>query len=179
MRIVYLTILLLYMAKVESFKYEGSTQIDIAVTSYLQLEKNIWEKYVNGETSLSLHERIYKILNQHYVYVMQYIQPTNVDDKDFKILEKFYEWKSIEHDVKSIHDLFKNSFLRQLENQLKNDVEEISAVDQRALLDLSETVLFDNLWPVNATIEKMQNSVYNQGLFYKANSVCFLLSLSF
>lgn len=171
MKIIFWGFLLMKIANVELFRYEGTTLTDFAVTSYVQLEKNIWDKYVDGETSLSLQERVYKILNQHYVYVMQYIEQMNVTDKDFQILDKFYEWKSIEHDVNSVHKFFKDNFLRQLESQLKNGAED-TAPDQRALLDLAETILFDKLWPVNMTIEKLQNNVYNQGLFYKAKTVC-------
>lgn len=166
----YLTIFVYIIGNVNLARNEGSSQTDTTVFQYVQLQKNTWDKYVERESSLSLDERIYKILNQHYVFVKSYSLQNGYNDNDFKVLEKFYEWKNLEPDVKSLHDLFSTNFVRLLESQLKDSSDD-KPFDQRKLLDFAETVLFDVLWPVNGTLEKLQNNIYNQGLFYKANTV--------
>jgi hypothetical protein len=93
------------------------------------------------------------------------------DAEDFRVLSKFYEWNNIEPDVKSIHALFKDSFQHRMELELENNDVNSGGFDERASLDLAETVISDPLWPVNATLDKIDNNIYNQGLYYKAKSV--------
>lgn len=168
--ILYLSIFLPLIVNVNLTRNEGSSQTDTTVFQYIQLQKNTWDKYVDRESSLSLDERVYKILNQHFVFVKSYELQNNYNENDFKVLEKFYEWKNLEPDVKSLHGLFGENFVSLLERQLKDASDETS-FNQRALLDFAETVLFDKLSPINGTIEKLQNNIYSQGLFYKANTV--------
>lgn len=157
---------------VKSSRYEGSAEIEFVLSSYIQLEKSLWEKYVDKVSLLSINDRLYKIFNQHYMFIQQHMT-RNFDDEDFAVLSRFYEWNVVEPDVKSIHALFKDHFCQRLEKELEsNDVSD-SGFDERACLDLAETVLKDPLWPVNATLEKIQNNIYNQGLYYKAKSVRF------
>lgn len=155
---------------VVSSRFDGSTECDFVRSSYIELEQSLWEKYVDKESSLPRQDRLNKIFNQHFTFIEQYIEK-DFNAEAFKVLAKFYEWNIIEPDVKSIHDLFKNSFLHRLELELESN--EINGVgfDKRAALDLAETVLTDPLWPINATIEKIQTNIYNQGLYYKAKSV--------
>lgn len=155
---------------VQSSRYEGSTEVDFARSEYIQLEKSLWDKYVDKITSLSLRDRLYKIYNQHYMFIQQQMN-SNFDDQDFSVLARFYEWNVIEPDVKSIHALFKDNFRHRLEVELESNDVNVEGFDERAGLDLAETVLTDPLWPVNSTLEKIQNNVYNQGLYYKAKSV--------
>lgn len=159
-----------HLSYVKSSRYEGAGEVDFARSSYLELEKSLWDKYVNKITSLSLNDRLYKIYNQHYVFIQQYMNG-NFDDQDFSVLARFYEWNVIEPDVKSIHALFKDNFRHRLEVELDSNDVKADGFDERAGLDMAETVLTDPLWPVNITLEKIQNNVYNQGLYYKAKSV--------
>jgi hypothetical protein len=78
--------------------------------------------------------------------------------------------------VKSIHMLFKDHFMHRLELDLNRNDFNSNGFDERANLDLAETVLTDPLWPVNATLEKIQTNIYNQGMYYKAISVCLIPS---
>lgn len=154
---------------VQSFRYEGSAECDFARSSYMQMEKNLWDKYVDKvSTSLTRSERLHKIFNQHFMFIQQHIN-TSFNEGDFGVLSRFYEWNIIQPDVKSIHMLFKDNFLHQLETDLESN--DVDGFNERAGLDLAETILTDPLWPVNATLEKIQNNIYSQGLYYKAKSV--------
>lgn len=167
---VLLVCLITLSSYVLSSRYEGSIECDFVRSSYIELERNLWDKYVDKVSSLPRQDRLNKIFNQHFTFIQQYIEK-DYDSGDYNVLAKFYEWNIIEPDVKSIHDLFKNSFRHRLELELETN--EINGVgfDERAGLDLAETILTDPLWPVNGTIEKIQNNIYNQGLYYKAKSV--------
>lgn len=165
-----LCLIITHLNYVQSSRYEGSTECDFIRSSYVQLEKNLWEKYVNKESSLSRNERLHKIFNQHFMFIQQYMEK-NYDDDEFGVLGRFYEWNIIQPDVKSIHVLFKDNFRQRIERDLESNDVDSGSFDERAGLDLAETVLTDPLWPVNATIEKIQNNIYNQGLYYKAKTV--------
>lgn len=154
-----------HLSLVQSSRYEGSTDYDFVRSSYIQMERSLWEKYVDKNSLMSRNERLYKIFNQHHMFIEQYMsEPFNVEA--FNILSRFYEWNNIEPDVKSIHALFKDNFQRRIEMELTN-----SEFDERANLDLAETIVTDPLWPVNATLDKIDNNIYNQGIYYKAKSV--------
>lgn len=163
-------LIITHLNYVQSFRYEGSSECDFVRSSYIQLEKSLWEKYVDKVSLLSLNDRLYKIFNQHYMFIQQHMTE-NYDEQDFNILARFYEWNILEPDVKSIHGLFKDHFRQRLEKDLETNDANGDGFDERAGLDLAETVLSDPLWPVNATIEKIQNNIYSQGLYYKAKSV--------
>lgn len=177
-RIALLCLLITHLHLVQSSRYEGSTESDFARSSYIQMERSLWEKYVDKVSSLTTSERLYKIFNQHHMFIEQYLDAPYAAD-GFSVLSKFYEWNNIESDVKSIHSLFKDSFRHRLDLELGNN-NDISGgkFDERANLDLAETVISDPLWPVNATLDKIQNNIYNQGLYYKAKSVRALASLT-
>lgn len=164
-----ITLLICYVASVGALRYEGSTDCDLVRSSYVQLEKGHWDKYVDKESSLSRNERLYKIINQHFMFVQQYMQSA-FSDQDFDVLQRFYEWNVIEPDIKSVHSLFKDHFVGRLEKEL-DEYTSKGSFDERAFLDLAETVLQDPLWRINQTLDKIQNNIYNQGLYYKAKSV--------
>lgn len=169
-RIALLCLIVTHFNCAQSSRYEGSTDCDFARSSYVQLERSLWEKYVDKVSVLSRNERLYKIFNQHFIFVQQFMDG-GFEPQDFSVLDKFYEWNIIEPDVKSIHMLFKDHFRHRLELELDTNDINGRGFDERANLDLAETVLTDPLWPINATLEKIQNNIYNQGLYYKAKSV--------
>lgn len=169
-RFALVCLIITHLNNVQSSRYEGSTECDFIRSSYIQLEQSIWEKYVDKVTLLSRNDRLYKIFNQHYMFIQQHMDK-NYDDQDFNILARFYEWNIIEPDVKSIHALFKDHFRHRLETELESNDVNGKGFDERASLDFAETVLTDPLWPINATMEKIQSNIYNQGLYYKAKSV--------
>lgn len=169
-RIALVCLIVTQLNYAQSSRYEGSTDCDFTRSSYVQLEKNLWEKYVDKLSSLSRNERLHKIFNQHYMFIQQHMDKSYEDD-DFSVLAKFYEWNVIQPDVKSIHVLFKDNFRHRLEMDLESNDVDGGSFDERAGLDLAETILTDPLWPVNSTMEKIQNNIYNQGLYYKAKSV--------
>ncbi|CRK92910.1 CLUMA_CG006339, isoform A [Clunio marinus] len=154
---------------VKTARHDGSTECDYVRNFYIQMEKGLWEKYVDKVSVLSRNERLYKIFNQHFMFIQQYLKD-DYDGADFSVLERFYEWNMIEPDVKSIHVLFRDNFRRVLERELETNDINGDGFDERASLDFAETSLSDPLWPVNATLEKIQNNIYNQGLYYKAKS---------
>lgn len=170
MRLALLCLSITHLKYVNSSRYEGSTDCDFVRSSYVQLEKSLWDKYIDKVSSLSRNERLYKIFNQHYMFIQQHMDQ-NYDAQDFNVLAKYYEWNIIEPDVKSVHALFKDNFRHRLETELETNDVNGGGFDERASLDLAETVLTDPLWPVNATLDKVQNNIYNQGLYYKAKSV--------
>jgi len=151
-------------------RYQGTTDPDFVRAAYVQMEKSLWEKYVDKVSSLTQNERLYKLFNQHYVFVQQNLD-SNYEGSDYKVLARFYEWSVIETDIINIHNLFqafKQHLVRELESHDKHNE---GGFDERASLDLTETVLHDSLWPINGTIEKIQNVIFSQGLYYKAVSV--------
>lgn len=170
-QIALLCLLITHLNFVQSSRYEGSTECDFVRNSYVQLEKNLWDKYVEKNSlSLSRQEILYKIINHSFMFIVEYIAE-DYDEQDFSVLQRFYEWKIIEPDIKSIHALFKDHFRHRLETEIEMSNGNGAVFDERALLDFAETVLTDPLWPINGTLEKIQNNVYNQGLYYKAKSV--------
>lgn len=155
---------------VNSVKFEGTADPDYVRESYIQLERNLWEKYVDKQTTLTNNERLYKIFNQHLMFIKQNIDQNYVGE-DFSVLSRYYEWATLEPDVKSIHNLFRDNFVRRLELDLETTDFNSVGFDKQANIDLAETVLQDPLWPVNATLDKIQTNIYNQGLYYKAIAV--------
>lgn len=155
---------------VQSIRYEGSTDADYARSTYIQLERNLWEKYIDKNTSLTLNECLYKIFNQHNMFIQQYVDQ-NYNAEDFSILSRYYEWNNLEQDIKSIHSLFKDNFMYRLTKDLETNDFRTNGFDKRANIDLAETVLSDPLWPINATLDKIETNIYQQGLYYKAISV--------
>ena len=165
-------------SNVQSIRYEGSTDPDYARSMYIQLERNLWEKYIDKNTTLTRNERLYKIFNQHFMFIQQYVDQ-NYNDEDFKVLSRYYEWTNLESDVKSIHSLFKDNFVYRLAKDLEKNDFRSNGFDERANLDLAETVISDPLWPINATLNKIEINIYQQGLYYKAIAVyCFFLSFT-
>jgi hypothetical protein len=163
----WIALLITHLMVAQSFRYDGSTDCDFVRSSYIQMERSLWDKYVDKVSALTRNERLYKIFNQHHMFIEQYMDKS-YDGDDFKVLSKFYEWTNVEGDVKSIHALFKDHFRRRLDLELSSNGE---GFDERACLDLAETVVSDPLWPVNNTLAKIENNFINQGLFYKAKSV--------
>jgi Fe-S cluster biosynthesis and repair protein YggX len=155
---------------VNAVKFEGTADPDYVRESYIQLEKNLWDKYVDKQTTLTNNERLYKIFNQHLMFIKQNINQ-NYNGEDFSALSRFSEWNSLEPDIKSIHMLFRDSFIHRLELDLETTDFNSVGFDKQANIDLAETVLKDPLWPINATLEKVQTHIYNQGLYYKASMV--------
>lgn len=164
------TLALLTTSLVNSVKFEGSAEPDFVRETYIQLEKNLWEKYVDKQSTLTSTERLYKIFNQHLMFINQYVNHY-YNDEDFSVLSRYYEWTTLEPDVKSIHMLFRDSFIHRLELDLETTDFNSVGFDKQANIDLAETVLKDPLWPINATLEKIQTHIYNQGIYYKAVSV--------
>lgn len=155
---------------VQSKRYEGSADPDYARSMYIQLERNLWEKYIDKNTSLTRNERLYKIFNQHFMFMQQYVDP-NYNADNFNVLTRYYEWNNLEPDIKSIHNLFKDNFMYRLTKDLETNDFRTNGFDERANLDLAETVVSDPLWPINATLNKIDINIYQQGLYYKAISV--------
>jgi Domain of unknown function (DUF4803) len=168
-RLALLCLIVTHLHGAQSFRFEGSAECDFARSSYLLMEKNLWDKYVDKVMpSLTRNERLHKIFNQHYMFIQQHMNEA-YNESDFSVLSRFYEWNNLQPDVKSVHSLFKDNFVHRLEIDLESN--DVDGFNERAGLDLAETVLTDPLWPVNATLEKIQNNIYSQGLYYKAKSV--------
>lgn len=152
-----------------SYRYQGSTESDYVRGSYVQLENNLWQKVVNKESLYTQNERLFKIFNQHYAFVQQYLDK-NYDGDDFNVLQRFYEWNVLETDLINVHKLFE-TFRQNLEHELESNDKKEGDFNERANLDLIETILDDPLWPINATIEKINLVISGQGLYYKAVAV--------
>ena len=152
-------------SQVSCYKYRGGSEPDFGRHTYMQVENLTWEKYVNRE-DVSQNLKLFNIFDQHQKFVKTHLNEFYEPD-DFHVLRRFYEFNLLEKDMLEVHNLFE-AYRQHLENELKIGDKVAGGFDERASLDFVETVLYDAQWPVNATLEQMQQIINGQGLYYKA-----------
>lgn len=157
-----------YWATVGAALQKGITQIDADRRAYLQLEATLWQHIAAADTPAG---RLVEVFAQHRNFTEQRLGRellgVGVGD-EFIVLNGLYEWKLIEQDMRSLHNLF--DVYRMTLEQYRNVRDDF---DELALNDLAETVLHDDGGPfkVAATLEQIENVMVRQNLYYKAKLV--------
>lgn len=131
-------------------------QIDAVRANYAALEENSWSVIENGID----HAQSLKQIMKNY---RQFVQDELISQQsvnDFIVFDKIYEWKILQQSLITLNNLFEAYRL-----MLSQNVEDL---DNLALNDFAETVLFDKDWPVNQTLDEIENIMVKQGLYYKA-----------
>lgn len=136
-----------------------SSTIDIYRAKYLQMEAELWSIVENGVDQTSV---LHQILRQHKAFIDQNLTTIHVDQNDFYLFEKIFEWKLLKEDFEQILNLF-DAFLPILyRNMLQpNNLE---------LNDFAETTMAD-LNQINTTLDNIENLMIKQGTYYKVSLV--------
>lgn len=152
---VYNKILLLALTCYVSVHGQG-VQIDAVRSEYLALQENSWSVIENGIDHAQSQRQIIKT---HGQFVQDHLTST-LSVNDFISFEKIFEWKQLQQSLMTLNNLFEA--YRLMLSQETNDL---------ALNDFAETVLYDKDWPVNQTLDEIENIMVKQGLYYKATLV--------
>lgn len=134
-------------------------QIDAVRSEYMSLEENSWSIIENGIDHTQSMNQIIKNYQQFIGEQLKSPQSVN----DFITLDKIFEWKLLQASLMTLNTLFEAYRLL-----LSQSLEKF---DSLALNDFAETALFDKDWPVNQTLDEIENIMVKQGLYYKATLV--------
>lgn len=140
----------------------GATRIDVSRTRYLELEKYLWTTlaYTNQLNGLK------ETFSEHRKFVSEYIDPIAqfMSNEGFIALNPIYEWNYLQQDLLVLNNLFEA--LRVPLDKYVDDFDEL------ALNDFTDTILHDERFPVNGTLEQIENIMVKQALYYRAMLVC-------
>lgn len=156
---VILAIILAIIYNAKAIKQKGSSDIDNIRQLYIQLENQSWS-IVNNKTDQNSILRY--LFDGHRNFAQQYLK-RNFLGSEFIILEPFYEWKLLEKDLMTINSLFET--FRLLLDQHVDDY------DRLMNNDFAETVLTDKHFPINDTMDQIENIMIKQSLYYRALQV--------
>lgn len=160
------TILLcVYPPSTTSAKQEGSTTIDELRARYLEIERTSWEFVTNDR--LDQNKKLQEIFQEHTPFAIINLG-VDYQENEFQTLNGLYDWKFLEKDLVTINNLF-IEFRRNLERQTNEGFDETSSVD------LAETILLDEHYPISETLQQIENIMINQALYYKANLVSLII----
>lgn len=135
-------------------------QIDTVRRDYMSLEETSWSTIENGIDHV---ESLKQIMRNYRQFVEEQLISTQTVN-DFLLFDNFYEWKLLQQNLMTLTNLFDAYRLI----MSKFDEEKF---DDLAYNDFAESVLFDKNWPVNETLEAIENIMVKQGLYYKASQV--------
>lgn len=138
-----------------------ATPTDVLRASFVHFEQELWSIIENGVDQPSVGRHI---MDEYRKFVAANLTQ-NLIGNNYVFMERVYEWKILEKDILSLDNLF-NAFRPILNRRF--DPEE-----QRALTDFTETVLSDEQFPVNETLNKIENIMIKQGLYYRVALVSF------
>lgn len=134
----------------------GATKMDELRAYYLMIEQNMWRLI---ETENDRNHGLQQIFEGHRIFVDDNITKVYTEN-DFKILNTVYEWKLLETDIITVNKLFEAfRFLLQQNHE---------HFDELAATDFADTVFKDEHWPVNETLNMIENIMVKQGMYYKA-----------
>lgn len=140
----------------------GSTSIDVSRARYLELEQKLWNtlEYTNQLNGLK------ETFSEHRKFVAEYIDPIAqfISSDGFIALNPIYEWNYLQQDLLVLNNLFEA--LRVPLDKYVDDFDEL------ALNDFTDTILYDERFPVNGTLEQIENIMVKQALYYRAMLVC-------
>lgn len=136
---------------------KGATQVDELRAYYLMIEQNMWAIAQSGNDHSHVLDQIFE---GHRIFVDDNITLVPNTLHDFKLLETVYEWKLLETDIITLDNLFEALRLLLREN--------LQRLDELQATDFADTVFKDTHYPVNGTLEKIDNIMIKQGMYYKA-----------
>lgn len=134
-------------------------QIEAVRSEYMRLEENSWSIVENGIDHTQSMNQIIKNYQQFIEDQLKSPQSVN----DFITLDKIFEWKLLQASLMTLNTLFEAYRLLLSQSLVE--------FDSLALNDFAETALFDKDWPVNQTLDEIENIMVKQGLYYKATLV--------
>lgn len=134
----------------------GATKMDVLRAYYLMIEQNMWRLI---ETENDKNHAVQQIFEGHRVFVDENITKIYTEN-DFDILNTVYEWKLLETNIIAVNKLFEAfRFLLQQSHE---------HFDELAATDFADTVFKDDHFPVNETLNMIENIMVKQGMYYKA-----------
>lgn len=134
---------------------QGSAAIDFLRGQYLQLEAELWSIIENGVDQSSV---LNQILGQHKTFIDGNITANDVDENDFYVFEKIYEWTVVKDSLAPIRSLF-DSFRTVVD---KNH----GQFNSLELTDLADTILSETEL-INSTASNIEQFMVKQGTYYK------------
>lgn len=140
----------------------GATSIDVSRARYLEIETNLWTTlgYTNQLNGLK------ETFREHRKFVTEYVDPIMqfISNDGFIALNPIYEWNYLQQDLLVLNNLFEA--LRVPLDKYVDDFDEL------ALNDFTDTILHDERFPVNGTLDQIENIMVKQALYYRAMLVC-------
>ncbi|XP_055585663.1 uncharacterized protein LOC129738473 [Uranotaenia lowii] len=167
--------LLLLGSGTEARKLKGSTDVDALRHRYFELENRAWtivnqidkvENQKEDDRNLQRSIILKEIMDIYTGFASDDLGPDNTyDEDDYFILKRFYEWQLLEQDLINVHKLF-DAMREFMKNKRSVSVDDPDF--ELASVDITDTVLSDPRFPVNATLEQIDTIMIRQGLYYKA-----------
>lgn len=161
-------------------KLKGSTDVDALRHRYFELENRAWtivnqidkvDNQKEEDRRLQRNIILKELIDIYAGFANDDLGPENTyDEDDYFILKRFYEWQLLEQDLINIHKLFDaiRQFMRN-KNQLPGEDPDF----ELASMDITDTVLSDPHFPVNATLDEIDRIMVRQGMYYKAQLVMY------
>lgn len=157
--VILAVIFLAIIYSAEAIKQKGASEIDDARSAYIQLENASWAIV---ENDVDRKHVLKYLFDGHRNFAAQHLK-RNFYGSEFIILEKFYEWKLLEKDLMTLNSLFET--FRLLLDQ------HVDVYDDLVNNDFAETVLTDKHFPINETLDQIENIMVKQSLYYRAAQV--------
>lgn len=141
----------------QEYYIDKSTSIDLSRAKYLDLELNLWNTIENVDQLNALKQ----IFQNHREYSQQYLSKKDIvpEGDEFIVLQRFYEYQLLQDDLQTIDNLYQ--VYEQLLEKYTNRFDEL------AILDFADVILFDERFPINKTLEQIENIMVKQALYYK------------
>lgn len=136
-----------------------ATPTDMLRASFVHFEQELWSVIENGVDQPSVGRHI---LDEYRKFVEENLTQ-NFIGNNYVFMERVYEWKILEKDIFSLNNIF-DVFRPILGKQFDQ-------IERHELTDFTETVLTDPLYSVNDTLNKIENIMIKQGLYYRVTLV--------
>lgn len=141
--------------------FNEATPTDVLRATFVHFEQELWSIIENGVDQPSVGRHI---LDEYRKFASANLTQ-NFIGNDYVFMERVYEWKILEKDIFSLNNIF--DVLRPM---LEKSFDQI---ERHELTDFTETVLSDPVFSVNETLNKIDNIMIKQGLYYRVGLVSF------
>lgn len=162
-RIIWIAAVVVACAQTSSAIESASeaTPTDMLRASFVRFEQELWSTIENGVDQPSVAEHI---LEEYQKFVTENLTQDFIGN-DYMFMERVFEWKVLERDILTLNNLF--NALRPILRQ------RFGQIERHVLTDYTETVLSDPINSVNETLNKIENIMIKQGLYYRFALVSF------